>query len=136
MQENARIYAKIRYGTDCKSAPAGFPSLRSARNTDPNHWHSHTWVEQDANERAFEFFYRRYRDDFRWHFNDNPILNEDWVREVQNRYGRSIPQPIFHPALIPTISNHFDWQFHGADNYWQHKKTPSDRFRNLLLLRR
>jgi len=120
----------------------GLPSIKSANNKDPNHKHSHIWAEQDANERAYAYFYRRTRGRVDWDFGENPILNEDWVNQVQNMYSRSSGRnnptlPMYNPTTIPTISNYMDWQFQGIDG-WQHKtgrrRTPPDRLRNLLLL--
>jgi RHS repeat-associated protein len=115
----------------------GLVSLRNVRDKNMSYDdYIRTWTEQDANERAYEYFYKKTGGTVDWNFRSNPILNEDWVNKVQNMYSRRNPmQPMYNPIINPVISNHLDWPLQEIDDYRPgRRRTPSDRLRNLLLL--
>jgi hypothetical protein len=69
----------------------GIPSLRSAAKDEPNYDHDDFWTEQDANKKAYEYFYSKMDNDLNWHFVNNPINDANWVNAVQNRHIGILP---------------------------------------------
>ena len=61
----------------------GIPSLKSAKNNTSAE-HNKQWFEQDANKRAYKYFYKRIGDDLQWD-GSNEIFDTNWLNMIHTK---------------------------------------------------